>query len=180
MYMPTLARFTARDPMPPDGEPMLLGASRYGYVRNNPLNFVDPSGLSPEEQCGNAPDCTGGCIAGKDAQIKDITIDKMERQTGSDFACRAVTQALLKSTLRKLVEAANKKHGKDAWEIDRCSDKCKCDEYKLPDKSKDIELKDQIIDVTESGVHCIFKVTGKISMSGGALALIGCVTAKKE
>src|SRR5437762_2974013 len=25
MYMPTLARFTARDPMPPDGEPVLLG-----------------------------------------------------------------------------------------------------------------------------------------------------------
>src|SRR5579863_916043 len=34
MYAPTLARFTALDPMPPDGEPVLLGASRYEYAEN--------------------------------------------------------------------------------------------------------------------------------------------------
>ena len=45
MYMPTLARFTALDPMPPDGEPVLLGASRYAYVENDPMNRSDPSGL---------------------------------------------------------------------------------------------------------------------------------------
>ncbi len=47
MYMPTLARFTARDPMPPDGEPVLLGRSTYEYADNNPVNEFDPSGLSP-------------------------------------------------------------------------------------------------------------------------------------
>src|SRR5262249_25170897 len=44
------SRFTARDPMPPDGEPVLLAASPYGYVQNNPVNFVDPSGHAPEEK----------------------------------------------------------------------------------------------------------------------------------
>jgi len=61
MYMPTLARFTARDPMPPAGQPVLLGrvpkmtrASMsaamypYEYVDNNPIRFVDPSGLQIE------------------------------------------------------------------------------------------------------------------------------------
>ena len=58
MYMPTLARFTARDPMPPDGEPVLFGglpnglssvapyaSHPYGYASNNPLAYTDPSGL---------------------------------------------------------------------------------------------------------------------------------------
>ena len=53
MYTPTLARFTARDPMPPDGEPLLLGFIRdtsafqqpYAYAKNSPLLYVDPSGL---------------------------------------------------------------------------------------------------------------------------------------
>jgi len=56
MYMPTLARFTALDPMPPDGEPVLLyglpdglensaPSNPYGYAGNSPANFVDPSGL---------------------------------------------------------------------------------------------------------------------------------------
>ncbi len=34
MYMPTLARFTARDPVPNDGAPMLGGLSFDGRNRN--------------------------------------------------------------------------------------------------------------------------------------------------
>ena len=53
MYMPTLARFTARDPLPPDGEPVLLrgipiltrAGSQYKYANNNPTSFTDPSGM---------------------------------------------------------------------------------------------------------------------------------------
>lgn len=56
MYAPVLARFTALDPLPPDGEPVMLGASRYGYVANNPVNRTDPSGLKPEEKPKNV-DC---------------------------------------------------------------------------------------------------------------------------
>lgn len=45
MYMPTLARFTSRDPLPPDGEALLLGhASVYAYSGSNPINRIDPSG----------------------------------------------------------------------------------------------------------------------------------------
>jgi hypothetical protein len=56
MYMPTLARFTARDPLPPDGEPVLLeglpdGVSSippstpFAYAGNSPANYIDPDGM---------------------------------------------------------------------------------------------------------------------------------------
>ncbi|MEX0703379.1 MAG: hypothetical protein WD069_14890 [Planctomycetales bacterium] len=44
--MPTLARFTARDPMPPGGLDVLPGsAALYRYARNSPVGRVDPSGM---------------------------------------------------------------------------------------------------------------------------------------
>jgi len=56
MYQPAVARFKSEDPLPPDGEPLLLGASKnqfdpnkYRYAENNPVNCVDPSGLWSEE-----------------------------------------------------------------------------------------------------------------------------------
>jgi RHS repeat-associated protein len=66
MYMPTLARFTARDPLSPDGEPVLLAglsddlarsapSGPYTYAANNPAKYVDPSGLSPIGGCPFVP-----------------------------------------------------------------------------------------------------------------------------
>ena len=54
MYMPTLARFTSRDPLADTAEPVMGGLSaevqaaiiqQYAYANNSPPNFMDPSGL---------------------------------------------------------------------------------------------------------------------------------------
>ena len=46
-YDPAIGRFCSPDPIVPDpSNPQSL--NRYGYVRNNPLKFVDPSGHSEE------------------------------------------------------------------------------------------------------------------------------------
>ena len=46
-YDPDIGRFVSPDPIVPEpGNPQSL--NRYGYVRNNPLKYVDPSGYSAE------------------------------------------------------------------------------------------------------------------------------------
>ncbi|MFN0017421.1 MAG: RHS repeat domain-containing protein [Pirellulaceae bacterium] len=56
MYSPILNRFTSRDPLPLEGEPDIMypfdfvppkrfGTNLYSYVENNPVNYIDPSGL---------------------------------------------------------------------------------------------------------------------------------------
>src|SRR5262245_22685148 len=54
MYTPTLARFESRDPLRDDGVDLLYPPpvlDPYRYVRNNPVNQVDPSGLSAGVCC---------------------------------------------------------------------------------------------------------------------------------
>ena len=62
MYMPTLARFTSRDPLAEEGIPILGGLPEevptagptlkpYVYVSNDPINALDPSGLWELRYC---------------------------------------------------------------------------------------------------------------------------------
>ena len=48
-YDPTVGRFTQRDPLG-----MADGINRYAYVRNNPVNLVDPLGLTANPSLTNA------------------------------------------------------------------------------------------------------------------------------
>lgn len=69
MYMPKLARFTARDPLSENGADLLGGLPRsasahavngpmsthpYAYVDNNPVNFVEPSGKAVDVDVFNS------------------------------------------------------------------------------------------------------------------------------
>jgi RHS repeat-associated protein len=61
-YDPSLGRWVSRDPIAEKG-----GLNIYGYVRNNPLRFVDVYGLSPDK---NYPIDLGGGWRGRLDEIK--------------------------------------------------------------------------------------------------------------
>ncbi|MSR56699.1 MAG: hypothetical protein EXS05_03380 [Planctomycetaceae bacterium] len=92
MYQPVLGAFLSRDPLPADGQPVLMGRARgaqtppnmgvtlYAYVSNNPLRRTDPSGLSYEKGAGapaaprnknpNSPSLRGPCGCKPGVSIK--------------------------------------------------------------------------------------------------------------
>ena len=51
-YDPEIGRFTAPDPIVRLGQ----GLNRYSYSWNNPINFLDPSGLDPPPECDGMTD----------------------------------------------------------------------------------------------------------------------------
>jgi RHS repeat-associated protein len=52
-YVPAIGRFASADTIVPNpGNPQSY--NRYSYVRNNPLNLIDPSG---HRECGDSEDC---------------------------------------------------------------------------------------------------------------------------
>lgn len=56
LYNPTIGRFVSADPTVPD--PVnTQDWNRYSYVRNSPVNYIDPTGYDPCD-----PDCGGGTM----------------------------------------------------------------------------------------------------------------------
>ena len=110
MYEPQLARFKSLDPLPPDGEPVLLGkipdglrtsapraSTLYGYAYNNPVNNTDPSGATVV--FGSAEEAQKFAAALKKAGAKDIKIEK-DVVEGKEwfhvFACLSDLDAVFK------------------------------------------------------------------------------------
>lgn len=82
MYVPTLARFISRDPIEPDGIDILYPPpilDPYKYVRNNPGNAVDPSGLSPSLSTLIAPHPKGisPCLPVPKGYFCELTSSRM-------------------------------------------------------------------------------------------------------
>src|SRR5262249_5049313 len=109
MYQPTLGRFLSRDPLSPDGVFAVGGAGLYAermeamnsnpwyyggnwehpyvYARNNPMLYVDPSGMLTAKPVGGL----FGVPCGKEAWIEwDFEFDN--QQDGAPCAGYAVQQ----------------------------------------------------------------------------------------
>lgn len=75
-YDPEIGRWTSKDPILFGGGDVNL----YGYVQNDPINFVDPSGLRPPGQGRMCPDGNcGGSIRDQYLDQTRISIDQSKR-----------------------------------------------------------------------------------------------------
>jgi len=201
MYMPTLARFTARDPLGED-EAVLLDRNLpslqpYIYAANNPVRFVDPSGLFPLLLAGpitppkdNDEGCTGLCIRGKNVVITKCTITKLKVLKGSDTTCKIITKGRVCSQLTETMKALNKKFPQ-GWISDYCNAGCQCDPAggnRLPGKQT-VVLKDFTIKRTGTivippfglkvTITCKLKIDGKLEVKGGGINLLACKKKKR-
>lgn len=93
-YDPTLGRFITEDPIKD-------GTNWHVYTNNNPINFIDPTGLSAESDkfYGGLAD---GSISGYNSQTNwDKTVGKQEHKNGKE---RGIS-SYLKETLAPLAQA---------------------------------------------------------------------------
>ena len=94
-YSTLMGRFVSPDPVIANsGDPQTL--NRYAYVRNNPLIFVDPTGLTMAVVCGMSQNCSGGSIGGFQEWVisywmenegisEDEALIRWENLTNEDF-----------------------------------------------------------------------------------------------
>ena len=80
LYDPEVGRFLQPDPLVADpGDPQAL--NRYSYAYNNPLSWIDPSGLQP-----SCPECGGG--GGGGIYMPPIHLPSRIGPTAGDYAAR--------------------------------------------------------------------------------------------
>jgi RHS repeat-associated protein len=96
-YDPGLGRFLSEDPIRFAG-----GINSYDYVRNNPANLVDPSGLAPTPTCGVNCDTVlpnGKTIGDIVRQYRAVLLDVLNAQIKADQAAPSDPIAALTGTL---------------------------------------------------------------------------------
>ncbi len=70
-YLPEVGRFISPDSIVPEAENP-QSYNRYSYVRNSPMNFIDPTGHS---ECNLQQTCTPNVNNGSSSQLEPIPVD---------------------------------------------------------------------------------------------------------
>lgn len=118
MYQPALSRFQSRDPLGADGVDLLYSMAGirerfsrsdnlHGYCNNNPVNFVDPSGLF----------CAAGCTAGdtENTYVHDLFVNIIETELDVNFVATSIAGNQPRHIVR--VPPPLKDTGKDHIEV---------------------------------------------------------------
>lgn len=107
-YDPTIGRWLSRDPIAEDG-----GINLYGYVRNQPIRFVDPLGLIDSIDASAA---TQGPAA-----IPQVALDTVAETLALQAERKAAAEAL-KQLAKQCVRASEKELKKHWGDVHKAKD----------------------------------------------------------
>jgi RHS repeat-associated protein len=79
-YSTTLGRFLSVDPIASGGP---QGLNAYSYVRNNPLRYVDPTGMFTDVPGDSVPGCDAECGAERVRRAEEREKAEAARRTGA-------------------------------------------------------------------------------------------------
>lgn len=87
MFHPTLGRWLTPDPIGFEGQDPNL----YGFVRNNPVNLTDPSGLAPNQKGATDPDTV---IQAVRRRFKEFSYELHVKSSGAKYQCVSMDKGL--------------------------------------------------------------------------------------